>query len=278
MTVVRPLARSLVRLALASTLSLAACNESTTPAPIVSALGSSAILPDRRRQRADAAGAAPPGAHRRHACCSRCSRTAPTATCSACSAPTTTAGAFSASAASRTRRSIATRPTSSSSARTWRSSTRTKGPTLVGSTAHDVYFQWWRHRSGDLVARSGGADVRLDVERERRTTAPSWRSTRSGALWVQAFYLESDGSATAYAARLDGRRRASFAGSRPRAPGVSRRRAPAQPRVAHGVRVRRARRRHERGALPHARRLGGARHLERRSRWRSARASTTARR
>ncbi len=71
-----------------------------------------------------------------------------------------------------------------------------EGPTLAGSTRHDVYFQWWRHQAGawvpaasvrvfDSTSSSGGYS-RGDLEVDSQ-----------GRIWVQAFRLESDGGATA---------------------------------------------------------------------------------
>lgn len=71
-----------------------------------------------------------------------------------------------------------------------------EGPTLAGSTAHDVYFQLWRHEGADWVPSprvrvfDSGSDAtgyyRAELARD------SW-----DRWWVQAFKLESNGSSTA---------------------------------------------------------------------------------
>ena len=71
-----------------------------------------------------------------------------------------------------------------------------EGPVLDGSDRHDVYFQWWRHSGDDWLAQppvrifdstsNDSAYYRAELARDSR-----------GRLWVQAFRLESDGSATA---------------------------------------------------------------------------------
>jgi hypothetical protein len=71
-----------------------------------------------------------------------------------------------------------------------------EGPVLTGSTRHDVYFQWWRHAGGDWTpapalrifdsTSSSSAYYRAELARDSL-----------GRLWVQAFRLEANGSATA---------------------------------------------------------------------------------
>src|SRR5262249_37658491 len=70
-----------------------------------------------------------------------------------------------------------------------------EGPTLAGSTRHDVWFQWWRHHSGEWTpdpalrvfdSTSGStAYSRAELQRDSH-----------GRLWIQAFRLEPDGSNT----------------------------------------------------------------------------------
>src|SRR5439155_687028 len=69
-----------------------------------------------------------------------------------------------------------------------------EGPTLDGSTRHDVYFQWWRWGGSDWTPEparlvfdstsSASAYYRAELARDSL-----------GRLWVQAFRLEGDGSA-----------------------------------------------------------------------------------
>ena len=71
-----------------------------------------------------------------------------------------------------------------------------EGPDLVGSTAHDVYFQWWRARNGTWTP-----DPAVRVFNSTSSANGYYRAElvidSVGRLWVQSFYLESDGSATA---------------------------------------------------------------------------------
>src|SRR6185312_14509249 len=74
-----------------------------------------------------------------------------------------------------------------------------EGPDLVGSTAHDVYFQWWRHRNG-----TWSPDPAVKIFDSTSSSNGFYRAELAidslGRYWVQAFYLESDGSATAHIA------------------------------------------------------------------------------
>src|SRR5437763_1145105 len=71
-----------------------------------------------------------------------------------------------------------------------------EGPDLFGSTAHDVYFQWWRARNG-----TWSPDPAVRVFDSTSNANGYYRAELAidslGRLWVQSFYLESDGSATA---------------------------------------------------------------------------------
>lgn len=71
-----------------------------------------------------------------------------------------------------------------------------EGPMLSGSDRHDVYFQWWRWNGSDFVPQpallvfdstsNASAYYRAELQRDS-----------FGRLWVQAFRLNADGSATA---------------------------------------------------------------------------------
>jgi len=70
-----------------------------------------------------------------------------------------------------------------------------EGPDLVGSTAHDVYFQWWRHRHN-----SWSPDPAVRVFDSTSGATGYYRGELAidslGRYWIQAFFLESDGSST----------------------------------------------------------------------------------
>ncbi|HEY2745837.1 MAG TPA: hypothetical protein VGL86_14475, partial [Polyangia bacterium] len=74
-----------------------------------------------------------------------------------------------------------------------------EGPELDGSTAHDVYFQWWRHGGGTWTPSPA-----IKIFDSTSSSNAFYRAELAidslGRYWVQAFYLESDGSATAYIA------------------------------------------------------------------------------
>ena len=70
-----------------------------------------------------------------------------------------------------------------------------EGPDLVGSTAHDVYFQWWRHRNN-----SWSPDPAVRVFDSTSNATGFYRGELAidgqGRYWIQSFFLETDGSAT----------------------------------------------------------------------------------
>jgi hypothetical protein len=75
-----------------------------------------------------------------------------------------------------------------------------EGPTLAGSTAHDVFFQWWRHRaSGEWTP-----DPPLTLFDSTSSQTAYYRAELAvdsrGRLWVQAFFLQPGGSSTAQVA------------------------------------------------------------------------------
>lgn len=72
---------------------------------------------------------------------------------------------------------------------------------LIGSTRHDVYFQWWRYRE---ASRDWAPEPAVRVfDSTSSSTAYSRallaRDSR-GRLWVQAFRLDADGSSSAVVA------------------------------------------------------------------------------
>ena len=75
-----------------------------------------------------------------------------------------------------------------------------EGPDLVGSTAHDVYFQWWRHRSDGSWSPDPPVLVFDSTSNANGYYRAELVRDSLGRLWIQAFYLENDGSATAYVA------------------------------------------------------------------------------
>ena len=70
-----------------------------------------------------------------------------------------------------------------------------EGPELTGSTAHDVWFQWWRQRSG-----SWSPDPAVRVFDSTSGANGYYRAELAidsvGRIWVQSFFLENDGSST----------------------------------------------------------------------------------
>jgi hypothetical protein len=73
-----------------------------------------------------------------------------------------------------------------------------EGPTLSGSTLHDVYFQWWRYRPETDVWAPGAAVRVFDSTSDAKAYSRGELAIDSkGRIWVHAFKLESDGSSTA---------------------------------------------------------------------------------
>jgi hypothetical protein len=71
-----------------------------------------------------------------------------------------------------------------------------EGPTLGGSTRHDVFFQWWRASGSDWVPQS---PVRIfdSVSTATAYYRAEIASDSVGRLWIHAFLLNPDGSAAA---------------------------------------------------------------------------------
>lgn len=73
-----------------------------------------------------------------------------------------------------------------------------EGPSLSGSTRHDVYFQWWRYQAS---TRSWTPSPAVRVFDSTLSTTGYTRAELArdsqGRLWVQAFRLEPDGTHTA---------------------------------------------------------------------------------
>ena len=193
------LRRSLVRFALASTFFLAACSESTTPAPVVSALGSAALLPigvgnaltlpaQRHLVRIggtmlfalqqDGADGHMLGMYRSDDNGGSFQYVGPIQDTSVDrdTADMVVVGQDIALVYSY------------------------EGPELVGSTAHDVYFQWWRHRSNGTWSPDPAVKIFDSTSSSNGFYRAELALDSLGRYWVQAFYLESDGSATAYVA------------------------------------------------------------------------------
>ncbi|MDB4968339.1 MAG: uncharacterized protein JWN44_4028 [Myxococcales bacterium] len=71
-----------------------------------------------------------------------------------------------------------------------------EGPTLAGSTAHDVWFQWWRHRaSGEWTP-----DPAVKIFDSTSGATGYYRAELTvdsrGRLWAQAFLLQANGTST----------------------------------------------------------------------------------
>jgi len=73
-----------------------------------------------------------------------------------------------------------------------------EGPAFMGSSRHDVYFQWWRYQPG---SRSWTPSPAVRVFDSTQGTTGYGRAELArdslGRLWVQAFRLEANGSHTA---------------------------------------------------------------------------------
>ncbi|HVE83854.1 MAG TPA: hypothetical protein VND93_13440, partial [Myxococcales bacterium] len=73
-----------------------------------------------------------------------------------------------------------------------------EGPSLSGSTRHDVYFQWWRY---DATSRSLRPSTAIRVFDSTSSGEAYYRAELArdslGRIWIQAFHLRSDGRHTA---------------------------------------------------------------------------------
>lgn len=81
-----------------------------------------------------------------------------------------------------------------------------EGPSLAGSSRHDVYFQWWRYSAS---TRSLSPDQPLKVFDSTSDSTAYYRgeiaADSRGRLWVQAFRMNADGThAAAIAVSEDG--------------------------------------------------------------------------
>ncbi|MDC0712923.1 sialidase family protein [Stigmatella sp. ncwal1] len=75
-----------------------------------------------------------------------------------------------------------------------------EGPSLGGSPRHDVYFQWWRYEAStqDWLPSPAVRVFDSTLSTTGYTRAELARDSQ-GRLWVQAFFLEPDGTHTAVA-------------------------------------------------------------------------------
>jgi hypothetical protein len=71
-----------------------------------------------------------------------------------------------------------------------------EGPDLVGSTAHDVWFQWWRHRSNGEWTPDPEVKVFDSTSSDTGYYRAELAIDSRGRYWIQAFFLEADGSST----------------------------------------------------------------------------------
>ncbi|RKH75713.1 exo-alpha-sialidase, partial [Corallococcus praedator] len=75
-----------------------------------------------------------------------------------------------------------------------------EAPSLLASSRHDVWFQWWRYQEdGHTWAPEPAVRVFNADDSTAYSRALLARDSR-GRLWVQAFRLESDGGSTAVVA------------------------------------------------------------------------------
>ena len=72
-----------------------------------------------------------------------------------------------------------------------------ESPSLKASARHDVYFQWWRYRSGSNDWAPEPAVRIFNADDTTAFTRALLARDTQGRLWVQAFRLEKDGGSTA---------------------------------------------------------------------------------
>jgi hypothetical protein len=71
-----------------------------------------------------------------------------------------------------------------------------EGPDLVGSTAHDVWFQWWRHRANGEWTPDPAVKVFDSTSGDTGYYRAELAVDSLGRYWIQAFFLRADGSST----------------------------------------------------------------------------------